>query len=139
MSCIFIRVRDGRRYLIETTKGHQKLRAYLGTHRSLPAAINALAEQLATQQALAATMDKRARDAARKYRAIWKPSDDDADMPGRGSACYVPSGPRAALLDYWDSRHDADQARKRAAKLKGRLLKLKQVAEDLERAGAGAG
>lgn len=64
MSCIFIRVRDGRRYLIETTKGRQKVLAYLGSHRSLPAAIDALAEQLATQQALAATMDKRGRDAA---------------------------------------------------------------------------
>ncbi len=137
MSPIFIRVRDGRRYLIETIMGRQMILAYLGDYRTLPEAITGLAEQLAIQQALAATMDRRARDAARNYRAIWKASDDD--MPGRGSACYVPSGPRAALLDFWDSRHDADQARKRAAKLKGRLLKLKQVAEDLERAGVGAG
>ncbi len=134
---IFIRVRDGRRYLIETIMGRQTILAYLGDYRSLPEAVTGVAEKLATQEALAATMDKRARAAARKYRDLWKPHDEE--MPQRGSACNVPIGPRKALLDYWDSRHDADQARKRAAKLEGRLLKLKQVAEDLERAGAGAG
>ena len=137
MSSIFIRVRDGRRYLIETIMGRQTILAYLGDYRSLPEAVTGVAERLATQEALAATMDRRARVAARKYRALWRPRDDDDDMPGRGYSC--PSGPRAALLDYWDSRHDGDQARKRAAKLKARLDKLRAVAADLERAGAGAG
>ena len=43
------------------------------------------------------------------------------------------------LREHWDARAAADQARSRAAKLKARLDKLRRVAADLERAGAGAG
>ena len=132
----YLRVKAGKHYLVHKVGGLQKVLAYLGEYRSLPEAIDGLASQLAVQESLAAAMSKRARAARRRYPSGWL---RDWEFPDRWYACYVAPGAAAILREYWESVADADQARKRAARLKARLDKLRRVAADLERAGAGAG
>ena len=98
--------------------------------------VRADGRRLEIQRSLAAAMRKRARQARELYPDGWL---REGEFPERWYAMDLPWGPAAILREHWDARAAADQARSRAAKLKARLDKLRAVAADLERAGAGAG
>ncbi len=132
----YFRTKAGKHHLVEKVRGLQKVLAYLGEYTSLPEAIDGLAAELAVQRSIATVMARRARAARRRYPDGWL---RDGKFPPPWYAMYVAPGPAEILREHWDARRAADQARSRAAKLKARLDKLRAVAADLERAGAGAG
>ncbi len=132
----YVRIKAGKHYLVRKVGRLQKVLAYLGEYTSLPASIDGLARELEIQRSLATAMAKRARAARRRYPDGWL---RDGEFPPPWYAMYVAPGPAEILREHWDARAAADQARSRAAKLKARLDKLRAVAADLERAGAGAG
>ncbi len=60
-------------------------------------------------------------------------------MPVPFHAQHMPSAYSTPVLGYWEATSDRRIAEEAAEKLKARLDKLRAVAADLERAGAGAG
>ena len=102
---MYVRVKNGRHYLVEKVKTpdgrrRQRVVAYLGAHATLPEAIDGLAAELEVQRSLATAMAKKARAARRRYPDGWL---RDGEFPPAGYVSYV--APRAAeiLREHWDA------------------------------------
>ena len=146
----YVKVKRGQHYLMVSTRRPDgtrgaRLLAYLGRHRTIEAAMDDLTEKYEAQRAVAQAQARKAAAARRAFLKLkWVPARPWAteyvnDMPVIFHAQWMPGAYAAQVRAYWHAVDERGIAEEAAEKLKGRLLKLKQVAEDLQRAGAGAG
>ncbi len=146
----FVKRKDGKNYLIQSIRRPdgrrgQKMLAYLGQALSLEERIDDLDELRLIEVGLAEILWRKAAKAKAKFTAQkWVPLKEWAvtwedGMPTPFHARWMPEYVAGLIYDYWSARVEASLAEKRAAKEQVRLDKLRAVAADLERAGAGAG
>ncbi len=146
----YVKRKDGKNYLIQSIRRPdgrrgQRMLAYLGQARSLDERIADLTELHAVQVKLAQVLARKVAKAKAEFTALkWEPCRPWAvkwvdGMPVPFHAQHMPSAYSTPVLGYWEATSDRRIAEEAADKLKARLDKLRSVAGDLERAGAGAG
>ena len=146
----YVKRKDGKNYLIQSIrrpdgKRGQRHLAYLGQARSVEEAIADLTQKYEIQRKLVRQLARKAAAAKATFQALdWKPPRPWAvkwvdGMPVPVHAQWMASAYSTPVLGYWEATSDRRIAEEAAEKLKARLDKLRRVAADLGRAGAGAG
>ncbi len=145
----YLKRKRGQNYLMMSTRRPDgtrgaKLLAYLGRHRTIAAAAADLTEKYEAQRAEAQAQARMAAAARRSFLKLnWIPARPWAteyvnDMPVIFQAQWMPGAYAAPVRAYWHAVDERGIAEDAAEKLRARLDKLRAVAVDLERAGAGA-
>ncbi len=140
----YVKVKRGQHYLMVSTRRPDgtrgaRLLAYLGRHRTIEAAMDDLTEKYEARRVEARVQARMAAAARRSFLKLnWVPARPWAteyvnDMPVIFHAQWMPGAYAAQVRAYWHAVDERGIAEDAAEKLKGRLLKLKQVAGDLER------
>ncbi len=146
----YVKRKDGKNYLIQSIRRPdgrrgQRMLAYLGQARGLDERIADLTDLHAIQVKLAQVLARKVAKAKAEFTALkWEPIRPwavkwDDGMPVPFHAQWMSRQMAGLIYTYWDGRAEGRVADEKAKKLADRLDKLRAVAADLERAGAGAG